>query len=370
MATHVICLDGTNQTKNQPCPTNIARIFDALGGVPADAGNGSCETTVGNPSTVTGKYLPGVGAVGSAPLRVLGNLFGDGIAEPIIRGYTYISRSWQAGDGIIIVGFSRGATAARALAGFVVAQGLLKPTKYDVTDKDGAYKRAIAAWYRYRKGKADLANQARLIFIRKIAGQLPSLSAADFTAAPTIACVGVFDTVSSLGVPHLDWNGDTKFDFSICDTDLNPKVQHGFHALAADEARELFTPTFWAARNGVTQQIFPGGHSDVGGGYAQHGLSDCALEWMLAQLNGVCNIFDQGRIAHGLNPNSADLAHDDSRVFPFILTPARARSFPRVAIPSQSLKDRFKVPSEILPGTDRVPYAPRGTYADGTKLLS
>jgi glutathione S-transferase len=105
---------------------------------------------------VTGKYLPRVGSAGSLPLRVLGNLFGDGIAEPIIRGYTYLSRVWAAGDAVVITGFSRGATAARALAGFVVSHGLLEPSRYNPNDK--AYKRAISAWYAYRQSKPDLAN--------------------------------------------------------------------------------------------------------------------------------------------------------------------------------------------------------------------
>ena len=39
MTIHVVCLDGTNQVKDQPNPTNIARIFDALGGQPSDGGN-------------------------------------------------------------------------------------------------------------------------------------------------------------------------------------------------------------------------------------------------------------------------------------------------------------------------------------------
>src|SRR5271167_3863719 len=116
MVIHVVCLDGTNQVKIQAYPTNIARIFDSLGGIAADAGNGSFETTVAGPSVITGKYLPGVGTQGDPVLKILGNAFGDGIAEPIVRGYTYLSRNYNAGDEIIITGFSRGATAARAIA--------------------------------------------------------------------------------------------------------------------------------------------------------------------------------------------------------------------------------------------------------------
>jgi len=79
MTTHVICLDGTGQTRLQP---NIP-LFKLV------------EQTVG-----------------------------AGIAEQIVRGYTFLSRNYEPGDEIIIIGFSRGAAAARCLAGFVVGQGL------------------------------------------------------------------------------------------------------------------------------------------------------------------------------------------------------------------------------------------------------
>jgi len=275
MATHVVCLDGTNQTKTQLDPTNIARIFDALGGAAADAGNGSWETAAG---AVTGKYLPGVGSQGNPILKLLGNAFGDGIAEPIVRGYTFLSRNYAAGDRIVITGFSRGATAARALAGFVVGHGLLTPGRYDVNDKNAAYMRAIAAWYAYREPKPDFANQARLDLMAISTGKpFPRLVPADYTAPPQVQAVGVFDTVSSLGLPHLDAHGQAVFDFSICDTTLSPNVLSGFHALSADETRDLFAPTYWAARAGVEQRVFAGAHSNVGGGYPERGLSDGAL---------------------------------------------------------------------------------------------
>ena len=31
MTTHIVCLDGTNQTKAQAYPTNIAHMFNAFG---------------------------------------------------------------------------------------------------------------------------------------------------------------------------------------------------------------------------------------------------------------------------------------------------------------------------------------------------
>ena len=368
MSIHVVCLDGTNQTKNQSCPTNVSLLFDTLGGALQGADEGSFERQDGA-AGLYGKYLPGVGAIGFPALRILGNLFGDGIAEPIVRGYTFLSRMYKAGDTVIIIGFSRGATAARALAGWVVSHGLLDPARYDVTDKDNAYRRAIAAWYRYRKGQPDLANQERLRFIGTLLGQLPTLTDTDFVPPIDVAAVGVFDTVSSLGLPHLDAQGQAVFDFSICDTHLDPKVRSGFHALAADETRDLFSPTLWVARDNVVQQLFPGAHSDVGGGYAERGLSDAALAWMAGQLNGVAKVFDLSRLTHPLGGNPLAPAHDDSTVFPFFATPRRSRMFPHAIQLSDVLMDRYGRPVAILPGSSNEKYSPKARYADGSELL-
>ena len=50
------------------------------------------------------------------------------------------------------------------------------------------------------------------------------------------------------------------------------------HAVALDEKRDVFTPTLWDPGNPyVTQVRFPGGHADVGGGYAEHGLCRTSL---------------------------------------------------------------------------------------------
>lgn len=368
MAKLVVCLDGTNQVKNQPHPTNVARIFDALGGAAGAAGNGSFETSLVG-SAGQGKYLPGVGTQGNIFLKALGAAFGDGIAEPIVRGYTFLSRHYKPSDEIFVVGFSRGATAARALAGLVVGKGLLNTDHYDPDDKDAAYVRAIAAWYQHRQPHPNFAQQARLQVISGTIGQrVPDLMAADFTAAPQIQAVGVFDTVSSLGVPHLDSDGAARFDFSICDTALNPKILHGFHALAADESRDLFGPTFWTERDQVVQHIFPGTHSNVGGGYPERGLSDGALDWMLSQLAGVGLPCDRSKISPPISPNPRDVARDDGATFPFNNTPRRPRAFPAGAQINPFLNDRVGHEAEMLPDPTPKPYKPVGTFADGSPL--
>jgi glutathione S-transferase len=367
MKTLVVCLDGTHQTKDQQHPTNIARIFDSLGGAPVPADYGSLETTSG---AVLGKYLPGVGTQGDEALKILGNLFGDGIAEPITRGYTFLSRNYDPGDAIIITGFSRGATAARALAGFVVRQGLLDRTGYDVTDKNAAYLRAIAAWYHYRRQGPGLVEGVRLLAVEALMRRrLPKVSDEDFTQPPTIKAVGVFDTVSSLGVPHLDGNGDAVFDYTICDTTLSDSVEWGFHALAADERRDLFSPTYWARRDKVVQHIFPGCHSDVGGGYPNRGLSDAALGWMLDRFAEVGLASDRASLKPAFAPSALAPAQDDGATFPFNRTPQRSRQFPEAAELSAVIQQRYQEPVEMLPDTRLVEYSPKGVYADGRALF-
>ena len=120
MTAHVVCLDGTGQMLSQPNPTNVALIFDVMGGVVDDGGYGSFESSlsVAGREAQLGKYLPGVGSQGPQLLKRLEQSVGAGIAEQIVRGYTFLSRRYEIGDEILIVGFSRGGR-RRALPGWV-----------------------------------------------------------------------------------------------------------------------------------------------------------------------------------------------------------------------------------------------------------
>jgi len=119
--------------------------------------------------------------------------------------------------------------------------------------------------------------------------------------------VGVWDTVGSLGIPRGVIPFLDKFDkaldkrlYAFLDTDLNPRVEAAYHAVAIDEHRKPFLPTLWTdprnaaprvnvAGSNVEQTWFVGAHSNVGGGYADSGLSDIALKWMIerATKNGL-----------------------------------------------------------------------------------
>ena len=97
------------------------------------------------------EYLHGVGDSDNFLVKALGGSLGAGLITRIVRGYTFISRNYARGDRIYIIGFSRGAYTARALAGMIAAKGLLDASKVDLTDKAMAYRLGAAVWYAYRK---------------------------------------------------------------------------------------------------------------------------------------------------------------------------------------------------------------------------
>ncbi len=103
--------------------------------------------------------------------------------------------------------------------------------------------------------------------------------------------------------------------------ELSKSVESAYHALAADERRWPFRPAHvelteyhkgrnqfnLAAEHGFplyAQKWFPGVHSNVGGGFERHGLSDCALEWIAenARKNGLnVKALDQVEFGPGRN---------------------------------------------------------------------
>ena len=151
------------------------------------------------------------------------------------------------------------------------------------------YDTAAAAWYRWRHSHATWLQRltdaaTELLQLRGAFAQGRTLSDASFVPSPVTA-VGVWDTVGALGIPA--YVGRDAIDaFGFCDTRLSPSIGVGVHAVAVDEMRKPFTPTLWDAAPNVTQALFPGGHGDIGGGYAEHGLSDGPLVWMADRLQG------------------------------------------------------------------------------------
>lgn len=306
----VFCADGTwnnagADAKNEDA-TNVLKLYQLLAG---DVVGGSEFTRANTPEIVEGekihkaangetlqvaKYINGVGNSSNIIKKLFSGAFGAGVVQRIVRGYTYISRNYQPGDQIYIVGFSRGAYTARALAGMIATQGLLK-TSFKSGSPE-SYQAATDAWFYYRNSVkvkdetlfADLMtavlNKSFWTLVKSIFN--PHLSSNDFIAVDRIASVVVWDTVGAMGIPKFNVQNKELVDaFRFADEVLSKKVRLGLHAIALDEKRELFKPTLWNPGGNVLQRVFIGGHADVGGGYKEKGLSDITLDWMITQLS-------------------------------------------------------------------------------------
>jgi len=126
--------------------------------------------------------------------------------------------------------------------------------------------------------------------------------------------------------------------------------------------RQDFTPTLWSPDDRVVQTLFPGAHSDVGGGYpvsnGESGLSDHALAWMIGKLGGQDLKFTK-QWNQGLAPDAGGCAHEPWNHCRVRLKTA-SRQFPGAPELGvhQSLIDRLG--QNVKPDTDKGPtrYAP------------
>jgi uncharacterized protein (DUF2235 family) len=269
----VIFCDGT---WNEPTKrgTNVVRMLQATEFVGKD----------GKTPQLT-HYIAGVGTRREDE-KFIGGAFGFGISENIKNAYSFIVSNYEEGDDIYIFGFSRGAYTARSIAGLIHNLGILH--RYNLP--------LVAIAYNYYKDKSEPWKPG-------------GVEAAKFRennchAYPTkIRFLGVWDTVGALGAPYgeiLSRLLDKLFKTGFHDVTLSESVDAAYHAMAADEHRWPFRPTpialtdyhhtrnqkNMAAEHGFplyAERWFPGVHSNVGGGYRQHGLSDYALQWMAAR---------------------------------------------------------------------------------------
>lgn len=319
----IFCADGTwnspGQDENRdgtPDCTNVYKTFLALsGGLSTksllDAGEQEKVLETFKGVEQVAKYIHGVGDSKNPIQKLLGGATGAGTIARIVRGYTFISRNYEPGDQIFIIGFSRGAYTARALAGLICSQGVLKNINYqDADSREKAYRRAAQVWYRYAEGRKSTHTLARLM---SAVADLPGfithtdVSPHDLQPVDALAAVAVWDTVGALGIPDIFGDGDKHDAFQFSDLKLNPKIQKAFHAVSLDERRAPFIPTLWTEDSPrIEQVLFPGAHADVGGGYPESGLSDIALNWMLGKLKDCGVKLDMP----ALQPNAGATAHE------------------------------------------------------------
>ena len=335
MANLVVCCDGTWNTADQneggvPTPTNVVRLYNLV----AD------QDGAGNDQKKY--YHPGVGTDGGLVDKALGGGIGLGLNRNIQSGYRWLCANYTTGDRIFLFGFSRGAYTARSLGGFVTRFGLLDAGGIDEKAMWARIEDLFTNGYRVKGAKRDPWIAKGWKFKTGDTGE-PEIP---------VHFIGVWDTVGALGIPdHLGFLNliDDPRKYMFHDTELNPLVKHGRHALALDEMRESFEPTLWTNTQGrdVKQIWFPGCHSDVGGGYREIGLSDGSLAWLAQEADAQGLAFDPGLRAQ-IKPNYQDLLHNSlSDVFK--LLPSKPRAFPALDTGDAgslhpSVTDRRKTP--------------------------
>lgn len=252
--THVILFDGTLGTLEPGHRTNIGLIHDLL----VEASRGARLALY---------YDRGVqweGWQGTVNVAM-----GRGINEQIRHAYGWLASRYHPGDRIFLFGYSRGAYAARSLAGIIGRIGLLRAAA--ATERNV---RLAWRYYQFRMSGPGVDE-----FSRRFCE--PSVQ---------IEMIGVFDTVKALGVrlPFLWMWTEPQHEFH--DHELTSLVRHGYHALALDETRAAYAPILWHTKGAggqseVEQVWFRGAHGDIGGQLAgvtaSRPLSNIPLVWML-----------------------------------------------------------------------------------------
>lgn len=259
----VVCCDGTWNSPDNSTITNVAKISRRF----------SNEDTLGNPQIIY--YHSGVGTSSFFDLsHWIGGAFGVGLSSIIIDLYRFLIQNYVEDDKITLLGFSRGAYAVRSLASLIYNCGILHKIYEDKIPL--AYE-----LYRRTDSPSDPMGIDSILFRKNYAREA------------SIHCIGVWETVGSLGIPgHISRRIRKLWEFH--DVSLSPNVQSAFHALAIDEHRKSFSPTLWELPHNTNycppgqlpkqvlkQMWFCGSHSNVGGGCRVTGLSDVALNWMI-----------------------------------------------------------------------------------------
>lgn len=283
----IVCgLDGTWNDNSGDIPlTNVAKLIPLV--APMD--KAGVRQVAG--------YFAGIASSRSETAKFLKGAIGYGVEDRIEQAYKWLVEVYEPGDEIHLVGFSRGAFAARSLAGFLHLVGLAKP---------GSETWFAQAWAKYRLP----ARRRRPAFLERLRAN------AHYPVA--IASLAVWDTVGNLANPFVSGGPLSRRRFGFHDLSLNASTSVALHALALDEVRGPFRPTLFslpqdaslAPHQHVEQVWFAGTHADVGGGYAETALSDIALVWMVERLEATTGlVFDRRRLADLVKPDPLGPQH-------------------------------------------------------------
>jgi hypothetical protein len=111
---------------------------------------------------------------------------------------------------------------------------------------------------------------------------------------------------------------------------LSESVENAYQALAIDDERKTFHPVFWDPEikdyQNMKQVWFCGAHTDVGGGYKEHELSDIPLVWMI-QRAVECGLKIYPKHHVEINQDINGMMHNPREGFPKNLFRKKVRSW-------------------------------------------
>ena len=304
----ITCSDGTwnkpgQRDRGVVVETNVQKIFKAI--APKD-----------DKENVQLKfYDQGVGTGVSLVDEIMGGATGAGLDKNICDAYKFILWNFDPGDELYHFGFSRGAFTARSLVGFIRYCGILKPENLHLVNE---------AYQLYRdQTKLTNPDSDLMVTFRK-----------RYSRETKVKFVGVWDTVGARGIPLKAFKKLNTKRYEFYDTKLSSTVQYAYHALAINEKRKLFEPTLWQKSDTVRidpkhpqvmeQVWFKGVHSNVGGGYADNGLSDLALDWMMGKAEATGLSIDNSKLPKS-HPNPPRYEQRDSFTFMYWFSGSKPR---------------------------------------------
>ncbi|PBP18125.1 hypothetical protein BUE80_DR010979 [Diplocarpon rosae] len=269
----VVCCDGTWNAGDDGQPlTNVAKIARCVADVDVWGSRNVVQIV---------HYLPGVGTGTRKNANIRDGMFG--IGKTIRAAYSFICMNWSnKHDEIVLVGFSRGAFAARSVAQFIQDVGLL--TKSGLRH----LRELFVLWKHLGPGE----DRTRLEQMRQKLQNYREL-----VLEVKIHACAVWDTVSAVGAAglpmskHLPRSWVPTQRYRMVGKTIPANVQLAVQALALGEQRKLFIPLEWNPPDPekqpgqvLLQRWFAGNHSDVGGGNEDMTHANITLAWMVAQL--------------------------------------------------------------------------------------
>lgn len=248
-------------------------------------------------------YLPGIGTKFTVRRSVKRDswfkgvdivrqqIFGDNLEQIILRAYVNLCANYHKNDSIAIMGFSRGAVAARIFSRLISDFGILTSARLLYLDRlwnefivisqipaDAEYFREI------EKLQNDLRRQAQQEILHVPAGK-------------PITFLGLFDTVAG---EHDDLLSKT---IALRDHFPPKGVDHVVHLLSMHDVRKDFNLLRFSRPPVLPSTLreiwMPGVHSDVGGGYQDDFIANVALLTMCHLMEAYGEIAIDGK-AHRL----------------------------------------------------------------------